>query len=283
MEDIDGILDDNLEKYILMYTLSSSFHWNQKAAETLHYIEETWGNSPKFYFTIIELNFQSGNLTNIFKYLSKGKRFCKKYPEYRELKERFEQVLKSLNVSLREIRRKIKSDKVYLHSEAAIENILNISKRIQVKTPRNGKLKSIIVSSTLGRGGAERQVVNCLKGLKLNPHYNEVQLFCNVIDNSDGRIATYAPEINEIGIPIYEYSNKEKWEEHFGDTSADLGIFQHAFQLLPEKMQNAIRPLYFAFKLIGPDIVHAWQDQTNINASIAAKMAGIPGIVLFVN
>lgn len=281
LEDIDGILDDNLEKYILMYTLSSSFHWNQKAAETLHYIEETWGNSPQFYFTIIELNFQSGNLTNIFKYLSKGKRFCKKYPEYRELKKRFEQVLKSLNVSQREIRRKIKSDKVYLHSEAAIENILNISKRIQVKSPRNGKLKTIIVSSTLGRGGAERQVVNCLKGLKLNPHYNEVQLFCNVIDNSDGRIATYAPEINEIGIPIYEYSNKEKWEEHFGDTSADLGIFQHAFQLLPEKMQKAIRPLYFAFKLIGPDVVHAWQDQTNINASIAAKMAGIPGIVLF--
>jgi glycosyltransferase involved in cell wall biosynthesis len=30
-----------------------------------------------------------------------------------------------------------------------------------------------------------------------------------------------------------------------------------------------------------PDIVHAWQDQTNITASIAALMAGVPGIVLF--
>ena len=30
-----------------------------------------------------------------------------------------------------------------------------------------------------------------------------------------------------------------------------------------------------------PDVVHAWQDQTNITASIAALMAGVPGIVLF--
>jgi len=46
-------------------------------------------------------------------------------------------------------------------------------------------------------------------------------------------------------------------------------------------MQEAIRPLYFAFCKVKPDIVHAWQDQTNINVAIAAKMAGVPGIVLF--
>ena len=43
----------------------------------------------------------------------------------------------------------------------------------------------------------------------------------------------------------------------------------------------AIRRLYFAFREIKPDIVHAWQDQTNINVTIAAKMAGVPAIVLF--
>lgn len=281
LEDIKHSLDDSLEKYILMYKLSLSFHWHQNASNILQYIEETWSDSPQFFFSIIEMSFQFGNLTNILKYLRKSKRFCKKYPEYREFKERFASVLKSLNLSQREIHRKIKLDKTCLHSEVAIDNILNISKNIRVNTPRNGKLKTIIISSTLGRGGAERQVVNCLKGLKTHPDYEEVQLFCNVIDNSGGRIATYAPEINDIGIPIHEYSNKDKWEERFGDTSADLGIFQDAFQLLPKKMQNAIRPLYFAFKQICPDIVHAWQDQTNINVTIAAKMAGVPGIVLF--
>jgi len=281
LQDIDDSLGDSLEKYVLMYKLSLSFHWYNNASDILHHIEETWGDSPEFYFSIIEMSFQFGNLTNILKYLRKGKKSCKKYTKYVEYKQRFASVLKSLNVSQREIHRKIKLDKTCLHSELAIDNILNISKNIQVNTPRNGKLKTIIISSTLGRGGAERQVVNCLKGLKTNPEYQNVQLFCNVIDNSDGRIATYAPEINEIGIPIYEYSNTEKWEEEFGDTTNDLGIFQDAFQLLPEKMQNAIRPLYFAFKQIRPDIVHAWQDQTNINVSIAAKMAGVPGIVLF--
>ena len=133
----------------------------------------------------------------------------------------------------------------------------------------------------MGRGGAERQVVNCLKGLKDNPDYGDITLFCNVIDNSGGRIATYEPEINEMKVPIFEYSKLEEWESHFGDSSRNLGDFEDAFNQLPVKMQSAIRRLYFAFREIKPDIVHGWQDQTNINVTIAAKMAGVPAIVLF--
>ena len=50
---------------------------------------------------------------------------------------------------------------------------------------------------------------------------------------------------------------------------------------LPIPMKKDIESLYLEFRRHQPDLVHAWQDGTNINVAIAALMAGIPGIILF--
>ena len=281
LDEIIEKLDDGLHRRILLYRICRSYRWHGMAEMILNELEKDWGNVPEFYFSIIRLNITTGNLTEIYKYLKMGRSICKKMPEYRSLKNEFERFLKPLNLSLRDVRRQLKNGNTILRSEAAIRNILKLCENIESRKPKKGKPSIVIISSTMGRGGAERQVLNCLKGLKSIPKYDDVRLFCNIVDNTGGRIATYAPEIAEIGAPIDEYSNTEMWENKFGKTNVDLGPFEEAFELLPVKMQNAIRPLYVAFTKINPDIVHAWQDQTNINVAIAAKMAAIPGIVLF--
>jgi glycosyltransferase involved in cell wall biosynthesis len=281
LDEIIEKLDDGLHRTILLYQICMSYRWSGKAEIILNELEKDWGNVPEFYFSIIRLNITAGNLTQIYKYLKMGRRICKRIPEYRSLKNEFEISLKPLNLSLRDVRRQLKNGNTILRSEAAIRNILKLCENIEVRKPKKDKPSIVIISSTMGRGGAERQVLNCLKGLKSIPKYDDVRLFCNVVDNTGGRIATYAPEIAEIGASIDEYSNTEMWENKFGKTSVDLGRLQDAFEHLPVKMQNAIKPLYVAFTKINPDIVHAWQDQTNINVAIAAKMAAIPGIVLF--
>ena len=281
LDEIIEKLDDGLHRRILLYQICRSYRWSVMAEIILNELEKGWGKSPEFYFSIIRLNITAGNLTEIYKYLKMGRRICKKMPEYRSLKKEFEKSLKPINISLRHVRRHLKNGNTILRSEAAIRNILRLCKNIESRKPKSDKTSTVIISSTMGRGGAERQVINCLKGLKSIPKYDDVRLFCNIVDNTGGRIATYAPEIAEIGASIDEYSNTEMWENKFGKTGVDLGPFQDAFEHLPVKMQNAIRPLYVAFTKVNPDIVHAWQDQTNINVAIAAKMAAVPGIVLF--
>jgi glycosyltransferase involved in cell wall biosynthesis/tetratricopeptide (TPR) repeat protein len=278
---MEEIIDDGLQRYTLLHEVCVSFHWNEEASEYLQLLETRWNSDPQYYFDIINQSLDSGDLTAAQKYLQKGKRVCKGVPEYKLLKSSLKAKLNSVNLSWREIKRSRKSGDVVLHSEGAIRNILKIASSVKKNKVDPENISTVVISSTMGRGGAERQVVNCLKGLISTNKYSNVQLFCNIVDNSGGRIATYAPEINEMNISIDEYSKLEEWENKYGDTSANLGIFQDAFQELPIKMQNAIRPLYFAFCKIKPDIVHAWQDQTNINVAIAAKMAGVPGIVLF--
>lgn len=274
-------LDETLEREMMIYKICLSFHWYDEGVNYLNNLTTKYGSKPEFFMHIIEMNLDSGNLSRAYYYLIRGRKYCKKYPEYDGLFNRFRLELNSVNLKEKDIKRSYKAGKDILKSEAAISNVLRIAKKIKPYSPRKSQRKVVIISSTMGRGGAERQVVNCLRGLKSNPEYENVTLLCNAIDNSGGRIATYEPEIQEMSVPILEYSNLEEWEKHFGDVSRSLGIFENAFEQLPIKMQNAIRRLYFAFKEIKPDIVHAWQDQTNINVSIAAKMAGVPAIILF--
>ena len=79
---------------------------------------------------------------------------------------------------------------------------------------------------------------------------------------------------------VFENNNDEEWIKSFGNLENDT-MFGEAFLLLPKTMQHSIRSYFSAIRKIKPDIVHAWQDQTNIEIAIAARMAGVPGIVLF--
>ena len=77
-----------------------------------------------------------------------------------------------------------------------------------------------------------------------------------------------------------QYQNENDWDSKFG-ISEIPDKFKDALSLLPESMQFHLHKYYSAINSIKPDIVHAWQDQTNVEASIVCEMLGVPGVVIF--
>jgi len=131
-----------------------------------------------------------------------------------------------------------------------------------------------MVSSSLGRGGAERQVVACLEGLESSNEWSEVVLFCNKIDRVGAM--TFEQEVRDIGVTIDEFG---------GDTTVLEGIRDEELNLLlnqlPAGMARGIKNLVKRFRNYKPKMVHSWQDAMNISVSLAALIAGVPNGVLF--
>ena len=83
-----------------------------------------------------------------------------------------------------------------------------------------------------------------------------------------------------MNVEIDQYQNENDWDSKFG-ISEIPDKFKDALSLLPESMVVSISKYYSAIKSIKPDIVHGWQDQTNVEASIVCEMLGVPGVVIF--
>ena len=159
-----------------------------------------------------------------------------------------------------------------------VERIVQLSsENVNHSWDQNEKIA--MVSSSLGRGGAERQVVTCLGGLVSDERWKDVRLFCYRIDTSGGRFSTYEEEVGGLGIKIDEFGVDGIPDKSIIDQ--ELGEWRKLVSLLPERMRKTIIPLYMRIKEYKPSIVHSWQDGMNIDASIAAMIAGVPNIIMF--
>ena len=109
--------------------------------------------------------------------------------------------------------------------------------------------------------------------------WKDVRLFCYRIDTSGGRFSTYEEEVGGLGIKIDEFGV---------DGIPDKSIIDQRARRMEEvgfpiarKNEKTIIPLYMRIKEYKPSIVHSWQDGMNIDASIAAMIAGVPNIIMF--
>ena len=281
IEQILDLMDNNLDAYLLANTVASSFYWEDMAAELLEYASNKWGNLIQFHISIIKSAIDNGNLSKAYIHIKNASLIDGENSELETLKLRFEQILKQTRTPLSLVEEHIEEGENLLISECAIRNILDGAKGVKVLDSSEDEKSVIIVSSSLGRGGAERQVVSCLDGLNKNKRFKDINLFCYSLDNSGGVLQTYEPEIREIGIEIHEFGKRYNWNADYENSDELLQPWVHYLDQIPQRMRREIEPLYLAFCRYKPDIVHAWQDQTNINVAIAGLMAGIPGIVLF--
>ena len=72
-----------------------------------------------------------------------------------------------------------------------------------------------MVSSTLGRGGAERQVLTCLNQLDKSKRFASINLLCRFKALEEVE-ATYYEEINRLNVEIDQYQNENDWDSKFG-------------------------------------------------------------------
>jgi len=186
------------------------------------------------------------------------------------------EILNKLDINEVEIKDSIGNSDVYI-SEFVIKKIYEISLNKPVNKEWSGNSSVAMVSSSLGKGGAERQVYYCLKQLVKGKEWRKVSLLCNKFDTTGGKFGTYEEDVVKLGIELEEMTEYIRQED---EAPIDTD-YNDVIEFLPERMLKVIRPLHFNFKKLEPTIVHSWQDGMNIDATIAALIAGVPRIVLF--
>jgi glycosyltransferase involved in cell wall biosynthesis/Tfp pilus assembly protein PilF len=133
-----------------------------------------------------------------------------------------------------------------------------------------------VMSSSLAPGGAERQLVNMLSGMR-DPAYGlDLSLFCLSLA-SRSRRDFFRPLLEGTGIEIV-VPDAAAAEKYLRDPA--VAPYADAIRRFPEDMTVPIAFWLKQFRERRPEIVHAWQDQINLAAAVAGLLAGVPRIVL---
>ena len=275
------LCNSNLESYLLANEIALSFYWNEESKDLLKYSYEKWGDDEDFFEKFAQSSLISGNLTDMLRYLTKGLQKNPKSKKLLELEKRLTQILDDTNTPREMLEETLSNGEPLLELECNIMNLIIEASKIKPYSIAEAKSNVLMISSSLGRGGAERQVVSCLSGLVEDPEFEETKLYCYSIGGARGHVETYESDVRELGVHIHEFGKRIDWNAGIKDAELLLEPWKQYLGKLPERMQRDIEPLFLNFYHEKPQIVHAWQDQTNINVSIAALMAGVPGIVMF--
>lgn len=134
----------------------------------------------------------------------------------------------------------------------------------------------ISVTSSLAPGGAERQVVNLLRGLSDCAPPFDLALFCISLARRTER-DFFLPLLAEKSVAVVTPP------ENALDSCLFLPEFAAHARLVrsfPPDMAGLIAFWMREFRRRRPQVVHAWQDATNLTAVVAALLAGVPRIVL---
>jgi glycosyltransferase involved in cell wall biosynthesis len=135
----------------------------------------------------------------------------------------------------------------------------------------------LLVNAGLAAGGAERQIVNTLVGLKHSAACESAILLAEYIEHAPN-LDFFLPEAMRQGIEVAQvrrtgvlaYEGLAFLSPAVAEVVADL----------PSGLLEEILDFVKEFRERRPSVVHAWQDSSSIKAGLAAVIAGVPRIVL---
>ena len=278
LEDIVALNGGSIRGYAMASVLANEFSLFEKSKEISERgLSEYW-DEVDFYREMSNLFRDYDNLTMEYKFLKNGIDVCGSDKGIEDDLAALKRFLKIVGVGEKDINDAIERRVTLQRTSCIIERIAQLTAgNINQSWDGNGKIA--MISSSLGRGGAERQVVSCLGGIVSDQRWKEVKLFCYRIDTSGGRFSTYEEEVEKLGVEIDEFGGSLGKDKSVVDQ--EMGEWRKLISLLPDRMKKTIIPLYQRIKQFKPSILHSWQDGMNIDASIAAMIAGVPNIVLF--
>ncbi|MDC0055702.1 glycosyltransferase [Deltaproteobacteria bacterium] len=280
LNDVRSLITDEMECHMMCYAISNSFYWDDEISQLEIQAKDLWSNNNQYNEKVANFNLDRGNLAKSLHYIKELKKSGTSQI-HAELEEKLESILIKNNTPLSFVEHHLERGIPLLQTECAIQAIVKRCREVKKRRFSKGKPSVAMISSSLGRGGAERQVVTCLKGLKGHIKLKSIALYCYRLDNTGGRLDTYSTEVEALGIPIHQFGNSADWNKKYSNVLDSLNQWRPMLNQLPLSMRRVVEPLFLAFKANSPTIVHAWQDSTNINVSLAAMMAGVPRIFLF--
>ena len=135
----------------------------------------------------------------------------------------------------------------------------------------------LLVNAGLAAGGAERQIVNTLIGLRDSGACESVGLLAEYIDHAP-HLDFFLHALEAAGIEVSQVKHAISLSDD-GLSSLSPEVAELLADIAPELIQETLN-LVEEFRSRRPEIVHAWQDSSSIKAGIAAVIAGVPRIVL---
>ena len=183
--------------------------------------------------------------------------------------------LNALGIDHVALRRSPRTDGEILFPERLFDRVQRIADTTVVPYEPVSR-RVIVVNSSLAPGGAERQLVNMLRGLAEPSHDLDLALFCISL-SSRGKRDFFRPLLDGVNVEI-AVPDPRALETYLRDPA--VAPYAELIRRFPEDM---IAPISFwlkEFRARRPAIVHAWQDQTNLSAAVAALLAGVPKIIL---
>ncbi|MEM1049381.1 MAG: glycosyltransferase [Pseudomonadota bacterium] len=135
----------------------------------------------------------------------------------------------------------------------------------------------VLINDALAAGGAERQIVNTLSGLaRTSPLTPE--LLCWRLGESP-ELSFHASTLESAGIRFGNVRTNLAEDEAVDATGLSAWLDTQTAWLPPD-VRGRIVQLADDLARRRPGIVHAWQDETNLVAGLAALLVGVPRIVL---
>lgn len=135
----------------------------------------------------------------------------------------------------------------------------------------------VLVNAGLAAGGAERQIVNTLIGLKGSGQCESVSLLAEYIDHAPN-LDFFLHELEASGIEVSQVEHTLSLSDD-GLSSVSPEVAELLADIAPGLIEEILN-LVEEFRSRRPEVVHAWQDSSSIKAGIAAVIAGVPRIVL---
>lgn len=144
-----------------------------------------------------------------------------------------------------------------------------------------GSKRVAIVTSSLGAGGAERQVAYTSQSLTADEKLTSLAIVVEDLNPVLGR-DFFASEVEKSGhelLSIADHGRSKMVREavsRFPECRDDIALLQS----FPPEVSSLATPFYAWLKLNPTDVVHTWQDTVNVSAGIASVLAGVPKIIL---
>lgn len=144
----------------------------------------------------------------------------------------------------------------------------------------------VLLTGSLGAGGAERQLVTTAIGLNAMREQrtfadsltlDAVDVIARALDDrEDG--AFYLADLRQAGVRVQSY---REWPDFAGDLAVSAARpALRALGFLPWSIAEAVIKLTDRLRAMRPEIVHIWQDGLVYATGLAALLAGVPRIVL---
>jgi len=134
----------------------------------------------------------------------------------------------------------------------------------------------IAVTSSLAGGGAERQLVNLMRGLSAPAYGLDLALFAVSLSRR-GRRDFFLPLLQDTPVEIV---TPDEGANDLYLSAAEVVPYRDLIKAFPADMVVPIAFWLAEFRRRRPEVVHAWQDATNLTAVVAALLAGVPRIIL---